>query len=38
MKVISSNIPGVILLEPEFFFDGSGYFLKVLTRIPLKKQ
>jgi len=38
MKAISFTIPGLFILEPEVFFDGSGYFLKVLTRIPLKRQ
>ena len=33
MKVISSNIPGVILLEPKVFCDGRGYLFESFNQI-----
>ncbi len=38
MKIVETSLPGVLIIEPQVFEDGRGWFMETYSRLKLSKQ
>ncbi len=38
MKIVETSLPGVMIIEPQVFEDGRGWFMETYSRLKLSKQ